>query len=201
MIRRTIAFLAMFAVTLGAGAYAAIFGKSEMIHFWVAAPAGYVRGPRMAAGGKQPIRLAPITIDLDRRGFLKRWIQPDVEGISTHWIHNVGKKPLRIRMEIVEGGVPVSWEVKADFPYDPKTHTFTAPLQPGQSIPSLAIDWLFQLPCANCPLEARKSGKKCSEMIYNGGLKLTDADTGELLTFIPIRIGRGIAAVSGRPTK
>lgn len=195
MTRRMIAFLLMFAATLGAGVYASLTGRSEMIHFWLAVPAGYIGKPRMAAGARQPIRLAPITIDLERRGFLKRWLQPDVEGISTHWIYNVGNKPVRIRMELVDGGIPVTWEVKADMKYDPRTHTFLEPLAPGRSIPSLAIDWNFHLQCGNCPLKARK---KCGPTIYDGGLKLTDADTGEMLTFVPIKIGRNIPASATR---
>jgi hypothetical protein len=71
--------------------------------------------------------------------------------------------------------------VQADFGYDPETRTFTQPLQPGKSIPALAMDWDFDIP----------QEKLHNPVVYNGGLRFTDADTGELLTFLPIRIVNG----------
>jgi hypothetical protein len=190
---------AMFASTLGLSHYASYLDKTEIVHFWVAAPAGVVRKPmvmRAAAGdcpehsnasarAARPVRLAPIVIDLDKRGFLKRLLQPDVEALSTHWIYNLGTKPIRIRMDLVNAKEPVKWEVNANFPYDPETHTFTRPLAPGASIPNLAIDWKFHIP----------RGRR---LVYEGGLKLTDADSGELMTFIPIKIGNGITTEARR---
>ena len=38
-----IGFVAMFALTLSLGAYAAVFGQAEMVHFWIAFPAGNVQ--------------------------------------------------------------------------------------------------------------------------------------------------------------
>lgn len=217
-IKPLLAGTAAFALTLGASAYSAVFGKSEIVHFWVAAPAGYVARPltfyaRECPGdcgkcdrakarteakaastppvaGGQRVMVMPVNIDLDRRGFLKRWLQPKVEAISTHWIYNVGEKPVRIRMELVRVGIPVKWEVNANFPYDQRSHTFLRPLAPGASIPNLGIDWTFQI-----PPDALEGPPR---MVYEGGLKLTDADTGKMLTFIPIKIGRGLPSAPRR---
>jgi len=198
-LKTILAGTAGFALTLGASVYSAAFGNSEMVHFWVAAPAGVVRKPMVmrAPTGDCPghpntparaasaVRMSPINIDLDKRGVLKRLLQPDIEALSTHWIYNLGAKPVRIRMDLVNTRAPVKWEVNANFPYDPRTHTFTQPLAPGESIPNLGIDWKFRIP-------------RGSRLVYQGGLKLTDADTGELLTFIPIRLGRGIESTTRR---
>lgn len=214
-IKPLLAGTAVFALTLGASAYSSMFGKSEIVHFWVAVPSGYVARPvtlyarecpgdcskcdraksesgakTAPATGGQRVMMTPINIDLDRRGFLKRWLQPAVEAISTHWIYNVGEKPVRIRMELARVGIPVKWEVNANFPYDQRTHTFLQPLAPGASIRNLGIDWTFQIPPAALQGPAR--------MLYEGGLRLSDADTGEMLTFIPIRIGRGLPAAPRR---
>jgi hypothetical protein len=180
-----IAFLAMFLVTIVAGAYAQSFGANEIVHFWLAVPAGVVSEPTVLRGAGPPVSLSPLQIDLDQRGFLKNTFQPNVEALSTHWIYNLGKKPVKIRMELVNVTIPVKWEVNANFEYDPETHTFTQPLMPGSSIPNLGIDWIFQIPDNDDPL------------VYNGGLLLIDADTGMNLTVIPIKIGRGQASFGG----
>lgn len=180
-----IAFLAMFLVTIVAGAYAQSFGANEIVHFWLAVPAGLVSEPTVLRGAGPPVSLSPLQIDLDQRGFLKNTFQPNVEALSTHWIYNLGKKPVKIRLELVNVTIPVKWEVNANFEYDPETHTFTQPLMPGSSIPNLGIDWIFQIPDNN------------DSLVYNGGLLLIDADTGMNLTVIPIKIGRGQASFGG----
>ena len=182
-----VAFLAMFAVTIFASSYAADFGKHEMVHFWLAFPAGTVIKPTVLRGPGPPIALSPLTIDLDQRGVLKNLLNPSIEAISTHWIYNYGKKPVRIGLELVNCTFPVIWEVGANFPYDPETHIFMKPLMPGQSIPNLGIDWIFKIP----------PSVMNSAIIYDGGLLIFDADTGEPLTLIPIMIVRGGAQSSG----
>ena len=175
----------MIAVTISAGAYAQNFGKNEIIHFWVAIPAGNVTTSQTLRGAGPPITVTPINVDLDQRGLLKNILQPNVEALSTHWIYNLGKEPTKIRMELIDCTIPVTWEVSANFPYDPLTKTFTNPLLPGTSIPNLGIDWIFNLP------ERSVAMADGDGLVYNGGLLLSNADTGERLTFIPIRIGYG----------
>jgi hypothetical protein len=180
-----LALLIMFGITVGAGAYAQAYGKNEIVHFWVAVPAGNVTETQVLRGAGPPITLTPINIDLDARGVLKNFLQPNVEALSTHWIYNLGQKPVKIHMELTDCTIPVDWEVSANFPYDPETNTFTSPLTPGNSVQNLGIDWVFTLPPRE---EAMADG---DGLVYDGGLLLTNADTGERLTFIPIRIGYG----------
>jgi hypothetical protein len=60
---------------------------------------------------------------------------------------------------------------------------------PGKSIPNLGIDWFFDVP------DSFSDGvDDGTTVIYDGGLALRDADTGEMLTFLPIMIGRGLDA-------
>ncbi|MCQ5377088.1 MAG: hypothetical protein NO516_03460 [Candidatus Methanomethylicia archaeon] len=182
-----IAFLIMFLITVGAGVYAASYGKAELYHFWVAFPAGNVTSTTTLRGAGPPITISPVNIDLDQRGLLKNWLQPGVEGLSTHWIYNLGTKPVRVKMELVNLTIPVKWEVNANMDYDPVTHTFKERLMPGQSIKNLGIDWLFYIP----PYYLDE------QVIYDGGLKIIDADTNATLTFIPIKIGRGGVSSGG----
>ncbi len=179
-----VAVIVMFVVTLGAGVYAAYWGANEIAHFWIAVPAGDVMAPMVARGAGRPIALSPQKISLDQRGFLKNLLQPNVEALSTHWIYNLGTTPVRLRLELINCTIPVKWEVNANFPYDPQTHTFTQPLLPGQSIPNLGIDWIFEIPPGS------------GDLVYNGGLLLTDVDTGQPLTFIPIMIGSNLGGQS-----
>jgi hypothetical protein len=185
------AALIMLLITIGAGAYAQDYGKNEIVHFWVAVPAGEVKEAKIMRGAGPPVSLSPIQIDLNARGVLKNLIQPNVEALSTHWIYNLGQKPVRIQMELVNCSIPVKWEVNANFPYDPETHTFIQPLMPGKSIPNLGLDWIFDIPTYESTIQQGTEG-----LVYNGGLLLTNADTGERLTLIPIKIGYGQASFS-----
>ena len=173
--------IAVFILTIGAGIYAQEYGKAEMVHFRVAVPAGTITGPTQVKAGGQPVDMAPLTINLAGRGFLKNLLNANIEGISTHSIINAGKKPVKVRMEMVNTTVPVRMEVKANHAYDPESRTFTEPLMPGKSIENLAIDWYFDI----------SREKLYDPVIYDGGLSLIDADTGENLTFLPVRIVNG----------
>ena len=95
-------------------------------------------------------------------------------------------------MDLVNATVPVRWEVNANLAYDPATRTFTEPLPPGRSIPNLAIDWFFEIP--DYYAEVNRNG---TAVVYDGGLALTDADTGQQLTFVPIVIGAGLDTDGG----
>lgn len=178
---KILAFITTLCMTLYSGAYASSLSKAEIVHFWVAVPAGNVTEPKTLRGTGPPINMAPIIIDLDARGVLKNLLNPDVEALSTHWIYNLGKKPVKLGLDLVNITFPIEWEVKADWPYDPATHTFTKPLLPGQKISGLSIDWTFKIPAYYMD----------EAVIYDGGLLIFDADSNQPLTFIPIKIVRG----------
>ncbi len=182
-----ISFVFALLITLYSGVYSQDLSKSEIVHFWIAAPAGNITKPITIIGVGPPISMAPLVIDLDQRGILKKILNPNIEAISTHWIYNVGKKPIRIKLELIEPPYPVIWEVKAAWPYDPETHTFTKPLPPGMGIPKLSIDWIFIIPDYYMD----------EKIIYDGGLLVIDADTNEVLTFLPIKFVRGISSQGG----
>ncbi|MEM3040275.1 MAG: hypothetical protein QXO54_05670, partial [Candidatus Methanomethylicaceae archaeon] len=131
------AFIIMFCITIYSGVYANSLSKAEIVHFWVAVPAGNVTEPITLRGAGPPINMAPIIIDLDARGLPKNLLNPNIEAISTHWIYNLDKRPHKLGLDLLNVTFPVEWEVRADWPYDPATHTFTKPLPPGQRIPSL----------------------------------------------------------------
>ncbi len=186
-----VAGAAVLLATVGLSLYATRLNDSEMVHFSLAVPVGRISRPVVLRGAGRPMRLAPVRVDLDERGFLKRWLQPGVEGFSTHTIRNVGQRPLRIRLELAPGPLAFKWEVNANAAYDPRTRSFTEPLPPGRAIPNLSIDWLFDVPPSG---RAGVSSPGGGALLYDGGLRLLDADSDETLTFLPIRIGRGSAS-------
>ncbi|MBC7120585.1 MAG: hypothetical protein H5T33_03275 [Candidatus Methanosuratus sp.] len=179
------------ALTVSLGAYSAVLGDSELVHFWVAVPAGNVTSPMIMRGAGPPVSISPLVIDLQSRGVLKNTLQPNLEGVSTHWIYNLGKKPVRIRLDLanVPPDIKVDWEVNSGFEYDASTHTFTTPLRPGGSIPNLGIDWMFHIP----------EYYMDEPVVYDGGLEVIDADTNALLTFIPIKFINGGAGSGSHP--
>ncbi len=82
-------------------------------------------------------------------------------------------------MELTNTTFPVEWKVTANFPYDAVNHTFTEPLAPGKSIPGLSMSLVFHM----------SEEAYTRSIAYNGGLLLSNADNGTMLTYIPIIIG------------
>jgi hypothetical protein len=184
-----IAVIAIFLLTLGAGAYGMDFGKAESVSFNVAVPAGTITAPTLVKGTSTQVSMAPLTVNLAGRGFPKMLLNGGIERIKSSGITNVGKKPVRIRMEMVNSTVPVQWNVKAGVGYDPESHTFKEPLMPGKSIPNLGASWYFSFP----------PEKLHDPVVYDGGLIFSDADTGETLTFLPIRFVNGNPSAESKP--
>jgi len=173
-----VAFLAVAIATVAAGFYAArVLNRTELVHFWVPVPAGRVERPRMVCCESGPRAFVkPIRVDVSKQGILKRAFCPWIEGLSTHWILNADSKPHRIGMRLENTTFPVEWHVSAGIPWDPESRTFSKAIQPGERVPELAIDWMF-----NFPVEVRDK-----PVWYQGGLSVFDVDSGEVLTFIPI---------------
>ena len=63
---------------------------------------------------------------------------------------------------------------------------------PGSSIQNLGIDWVFDIPSRDAAFQNGGMG-----LVYNGGVLLSDADTGEKLTLIPIKLGYGQESLGG----
>ncbi len=123
-----LAFITIFCLTIYSGVYARLLSKSEIVHFWVAVPAGNVTEPKTLRGAGPPINMVPIIIDLDARGLPKKLLNPNVEAISTRWIYNLDKRSHKLGLDLLKVPFPVEWEVRSDWPYDSTTHTFTKPL-------------------------------------------------------------------------
>jgi len=172
------AFLAVATATVAMGFYAGtVLNPTELVHFSVPVPAGRITRPQMVgpAGGRRSF-IKPIKVDVCEQGCLKRLFCPWIVGLSTHWISNIGSKPHRIGMRLENTTFPVEWKVNARIPWDAESRTFAVALGPGESVPELAIDWMF-----NIPVEFRDK-----PIWYEGGLSVFDADSQEILTFIPI---------------
>ncbi len=177
-VRSAVAFLAVATATVVMGFYAGtVLNPTELVHFSVPVPAGRIDRPRMVgqASGRRSF-IKPIKIDVCEQGILKRMFCPWIVGLSTHWISNIDSKPHRIGMRLENTTFPVEWQVNAGIPWDPESGTFDRALKPGEKVPELAIDWMF-----NIPVEVRDK-----PVWYEGGLSVFDADTREILTFIPI---------------
>jgi len=170
-------FLGFISLSLG-GFYSLSILTSEMVHFHINFPAA----DREKAGGLGPPggfggRLQPVVVNLAKEGMPKRACCPWIVGISTHWITNIGEKAYTIRLELVNCSIPVDWSCSLST-WNPKTKAITQEVLPHQSVSGLSLDWYFHI-----PPELRNV-----EVIYDGGLSIVDAQTGENLSFLPIKI-------------
>ena len=179
----------------GSSVYAkSTLNPTELSHFFVPFPAGRVVRPmnvnQLDGSG---IFVRPITINVDQRGILKKWLNPGVEGLSTHWLDNIDTKPHRIGMKFTNtGNLKVEWDVHAGVPWDEDAHTFAEAIEPGERMSDVGIDWLFFFP----------PDVRAKDVWYDGSLVVYDADTNETLTTIPIKFQKSTAPASegsGRP--
>jgi hypothetical protein len=171
-------------LVFGSSVYAkSTLNPTELSHFFVPFPAGRVVRPMTVktADGNRSIFVRPIVIDVDRRGILKRLINPGVEGLSTHWLDNIDTKPHRVGMKFTNLNVDIEWSVNAGIPWNEETRTFDVAIGPGERVPDLGVDWLFFF-----PPEVRQK-----PVWYDGSLVIYDADTNETLSTIPIRFQKG----------
>jgi len=171
-------FLVALGGVIGSGVYSLTVISSEMVHFHVNFPVaeGEVAGGLGPPGGFRG-RLEPMVVNIAKEGLPKRVCCPWIVGISTHWITNVGDKAYTIRLELVNCSMPVDWGCALST-WDPQTKTIRQAVLPRQSVPGLSLDWYFHVPS-----ELRGTGT-----IYDGGLRIVDAETGEVLSFLPIKI-------------
>lgn len=175
--------IAVAAITVGSSVYAKrVLNPSELVHFFVPFPVGKVVRPMTVPkpDGKQ-IFTRPLIINVDHRGILKRILNPGLEGVSTHWLINVDSQPHRIGMRLTNVNVPVRWDVGAGIDWDPESQTFADAIPPGDSVPDLGVDWIFDF-----PPEVR-----AQNIWHEGALVIFDADSGEDLTVIPLKFHRG----------
>jgi hypothetical protein len=182
-------------LTIIAGRWAmGLFTQSEFVHFSVNFPtepgteqasrhdvggpwsmlsddewSGYPRGGLIAWG-----REGSINIDLGGQGILKRLIQPDDVTLSTHWLRNVGIRPYRIKLDIDMCAMPVEWET-FETHWDQETRSSTREVRPGKLF---NMDWRLTVP----------RDRRERSVVCDGGVRVMDADTEKLLTFLPIKI-------------
>jgi hypothetical protein len=87
---------------------------------------------------------------------------------------NVGTQPYRIRIEMEMCDLETEWlTFEAD--WDQATQESTRYVEPGDTF---NMDWFFRIPD-----EVRAQATVC-----DGELRVLDADTGDLLTDLPVRI-------------
>jgi len=170
-------------LVFASSAYAkSTLNPTELTHFFVPFPVGMVARPAMVQQlDGSGIFVRPITIDVEQRGILKKWLNPGVEGLSTHWLDNVDTEPHRIGLKFTNLSIDVHWDINAGLPWDEATHTFDVAIGPGERIPDLGADWLFYFPPET----------QAQDVWYDGSLVVFDADTNETLTTIPIKVQKG----------
>jgi len=177
-----VAFSVVVILTLGSSVYAEmVLGPTELVHFWVPFPANVARPMSIPIPGGGTVFARPIIVDVHKQGIFKRVFNPWIIGLSTHWLVNVGDRPYRIGLKLVNTTIPIKWEVSAGIPWDPESKTFARPIEPGKMVPELGVDWFFYIP----------EEMRALPVWYRGGLEVFDADRGETLTLIPITIRFG----------
>ncbi|MFC2005842.1 hypothetical protein ACFLVG_02640 [Chloroflexota bacterium] len=151
---------------------------TELSHFFMPFPAGKVVRPMTVKQlDGSSIFVRPIVINVDKRGILKKVLNPGVEGLSTHWLDNIDTKPHRIGMKFTNVNVEVKWGINAGIPWNEETRTFDVSIGAGERVPDLGVDWLFFFP----------PDVRAKDIWYDGSLIIYDADTTETLTTIPVK--------------
>lgn len=134
----------------------------------------------------------PMVVDVADLGLFKKILNPWTIHIRADSLTNEGKDPLKLRFSLVDNPLPVTWDSR-QLAWNGETNTLARPFQPRESM-KYALSLYFHI-----PPEYRQQ-----PVIYNGGLKINDADTGRLLAFVPIKITNskpstgGVLASDGR---
>jgi len=183
----------LFAVGFGKWAQS-LFTKSELMHFSVNFPSEgraetmsccnvggpwarehdpewseYPEGGLLAYGEE-----GALVVDVGQQGFLKRTLQPNYISISSHWLRNVGTQPYRIRLEMDMCDLEMEWlTFEAD--WDRAAQASTRYIEPGDTF---NMDWFFTIP----------DGRRSQAVVCDGELRVLDAETGDLLTDLPVKI-------------
>jgi hypothetical protein len=183
----------LFAIGFGKWAQS-LFTKSELMHFSVNFPSegraetmsccnvggpwarehdpewnDYPAGGLLAYGDE-----GALVVDVGQQGFLKRTLQPNLISISSHWIRNVGTQPYRIRIEMDMCDLEMEW-LTFERDWDQAAQASTRAIEPGDGF---NMDWFFTIP----------KGARNNQVICYGELRVLDADTGGLLTDLPVKI-------------
>lgn len=178
-----LAFVIIAALTFWSSSYTrTVLNSTELVHFFVPFPAGKVVRPMTVPNPNgNSVFTRPLAVDVQQQGLLKRVFNKWIVGGSTHWLVNTGNRPIRIGLKLTDTPIPIDWEVSAGIPWDPEKKVFGAPVQPGEMVPDLGIDWLFHIP----------ENMRSQPVIYEGALTVFDADTSETLTVIPVSFKNG----------
>lgn len=192
-----------FVFAMGFGKWAqSLFTKSELMHFSVNFPSegraetmsccnvggpwarehgddwnDYPEGGLLAYGDE-----GALVVDVGRQGWIKRTLQPNYISISSHWLRNVGTQPYRIRLEMDMCDLEMEW-LTFERDWDQTAQASTRYIEPGDTF---NMDWFFAI-----PREQRQRAVVC-----DGALRVLDADTGDLLTDLPVRIVNSTATES-----
>lgn len=149
-----------FSIPLALGAYHRRVAGAESYHQFYTFPK---RGAR------------PVALQYGGDGWLHRLMSPYSLG-GTLGLTNTGR-PVRIRLEMsgVPEGLDIHWEDGHTKGFDLETRTLARYLDQGEAI---SVHHTFYV--------AEPLRRKA--VIFNGGLKILDAESGSQLLFIPIRI-------------
>jgi hypothetical protein len=174
--RYLLLFVAAMAAAFSLGALRTTMGDAESVHYSLNFPArGYAAGGEGAMG-----KSGHVIVNLGNTGFIKQLLQPNEVNLSSHWVKNVGETTRRIRLEAEGVQYPLKWG-SIDKSWDERTLTLQRPLKPGESV---TVDWDLTLPR---PLPDE-------DIIVDARIVVYDADTGDRLTAMPIRIVNSAAA-------
>ena len=161
--------IAAMAMVFALGAYSKAIGSGERGSFVMMYPA-----TGAASGGPSMRALTgEVVVPLDKRGIVKRLVQPGVIQVASHSVTNVGDVPRRIRFESKGFPADTEWECR-DLAWNPETREIERDLAPRASV---GIDLLVKLPD---PLPARS-------VPVSGTIYVVDAKSGKRLSALPVR--------------
>ncbi|MDH4139896.1 MAG: hypothetical protein OEV43_04930 [Coriobacteriia bacterium] len=171
-------FAATVAIVFAVGSYRQFTQTGESVHFALNYPAEGQSAGGLGARGADGY----LVVDVARTGLIKKILQPNVINLSTHWLHNAGDTPRRIRVSAEGFGYPIRWE-STDKTWNEEQLEIGRTLDPGEDV---TVDLFVTLPRPLPP----------GDVLASGDIVVHDADTGDRLTVFPVRIVRGAAAAA-----
>lgn len=132
-------------------------------------------------GGPSPRELTGfIVVGVDGAGFAKRWIQPHVVEISSHVVRNAGDRPRTIRFEAEGFPEGAEWHSR-DLSWNAATRAIGRPIAPGEAV-DVGVTVTLPRPLPEKPV------------LLDGKISVLDADTGAVLSTLPVKVVRAPAA-------
>ncbi|MBE0446720.1 MAG: hypothetical protein IBX64_01170 [Actinobacteria bacterium] len=155
-----------FVLIITAGYYRESTMKKEAPNFMVS----------LNSAAEEAAESWPLTVDLSDLGFTKKVLRPWTIHVRANSITNEGNEPVQLKFSLANNSLPVTWDSR-QLAWDKNAKTVARPFLPGESM-KYPLSIYFHIP----------QKYRQQAIIYNGGLEISDVNTGRILAYVPIKL-------------